>query len=274
MEIPFLAVAFMLFLAICMFYGQVIYKKRGLEIGKTITILCGFTIIAIALYVNLVDPGIDKRGILREKKFQQAQLTILTKALSKTYSGSGKCLVVMEPASNDNEKYLQGLTETIITGSNEKISEVRFVNLYGDEKIDDMEMPMEIYEKKAEDFNKIFKENNDCDLIILFTPLPYETKELYKINHFTLIEEDGEWVKDPNYKYPIIGLFNDSIYGINSIIEEKLISAVTMWKNKPNMKDIDVPENAQEAFDMRYLLITSENIVTMKATHPQIFPKD
>jgi hypothetical protein len=274
MEIPFLAVVLMLFLAICMFYGQVIYKKRGVEIGKTITIFCGFTIIAIALYINLVGPGVDKRGILREKKFQHAQLTILTKALSKTYSGSGKCLVIIESHHNGNEEYLQELTEKIITGSGEKISEVRFVSLHDDEKGDDMEMPMEVYEKKAEDFNKIFKENNDCDFIILFAPLPYETKELYKISHFTLIEEDGEWVKDPNYKYPIIGLFNGSIYGISPIIEEKLISAVTMWKNKPNMKDIDVPEDTQEAFNMRYLLITPENILTMKATYPQMFPKD
>ena len=64
----FFAVAFMLLLAVCMFYGQSLYKKKGVEGGKTITIICGvrrehqLNIYDIKkdLVQTLVELGIDK----------------------------------------------------------------------------------------------------------------------------------------------------------------------------------------------------------------------
>ena len=63
MDIPFAAVAFMMLLAVCMFYGQVLYKKKRVEGGKTLTIVCGILIVLTALYINLFKSTTDSASI-------------------------------------------------------------------------------------------------------------------------------------------------------------------------------------------------------------------
>ena len=142
----------------------------------------------------------------------------------------------------------------------------------GDEAL----MEEAMMENTAEDFNKILKANEDCDVVIIMVPLPNSPDELLKMDLFTMIQDpddETKTIKDPKRKYPLVGVFNGYIGNLEPFFLDGLISAMSLWKPDPQIDELPVPENVKAAFDKRYLIVTSENIIGIKQQFPSLFPK-
>ena len=271
----FFAVAFMLLLAVCMFYGQSLYKKKGVEGGKTITIICGLLIIMTAIYINLLKSDVDHSAIDREKAYQRAQAIVLSNTLTNMYVGGGKCLVIHNTVSDKHKEEVMKLINSFKEGFGGKVSEMVPVPIKeypGDEAL----MEEAMMENTAEDFNKIIKANTDCDLIIIMVPLPNSPEELLKMDLFTLVQDpddEKKWIKDPTKKYPLVGVFNGYIGNLEPFFLDSLIGAMSLWKPDPEIDELPVPENVKTAFDKRYLIVTPDNIIGIKQKFPSLFPK-
>ena len=280
---PVTSIVIMLILAATMFYGQMQYKKKGAEWGKLVTIVCGFSIIGTALYTNLCSSGIDYHALDIERQYQQVQLKYLAANLAKKYTGNGSCLIIHDPTDEKGMKYIDQMVQAIEEGFGEKLTLVRPVPIKGfpqegedDEELSE-EFMMEMYEVTAEQFNQVIKDNNDCDVIICLTSLPYSEEELYKISPFMMIEDEdnpGDWVKDPDKKYPLVGIFNGYIGNLAQLIDDDLIGAITLWKNKPDMTYKSIPDDLEEAFNKRFMLINAQNINELRKTNPKMFAQE
>ncbi|MCM8530848.1 MAG: hypothetical protein NE330_06790 [Lentisphaeraceae bacterium] len=275
MNSTFFAVAFMLFLAVIMFYGQIQYKKHKADWGKTLTIICGFIIIATAVWLNLFKSKVDNKAIEREKLYQNAQAMILANTLTNQYAGTGKCLVIHHPVDARNRKDVDRLILAFKDGFGGKLKDVKSVPI----KEYDMsaEMPEEaMMENTAEDFNKILNQYTDYDLVIFMVPLPYSKEELMKINIFKMIpdaEDNTKFVRDPSQFYPLVGVYNGYIGNLEELFYDDLIGAMSLWKPDPTIDELAVPDNVMDAFSKRYLIITPQTIKGIKDSYPKLFPK-
>ena len=271
----FFAVAFMLLMAVCMFYGQTLYKKRGVEGGKTLTIICGLMIIVTAIYINFVKDNVDHSAIEREKAYQRAQAIVLGNSLTNMYNGSGKCLVIHSSISEAHKEDMMKIIDSFKEGFGGKITEMVVVPI---KDFPDSEAMMEeaMMENTAADFNKVIKANSDCDVVIIMVPLPNSPLELEKLDIFKMIqdpENEEKLIKDPEKKYPLVGIFNGYIGNLEPFFLDNRIGAMTLWKPDPTIDEKPVPENVKEAFDKRYLVVSSDNIIMIKDKFPSLFPK-
>jgi hypothetical protein len=211
MNSTFIAVAIMLILAACMFYGQTLYKKHKVEWGKALTIICGIIIISTAIWLNFIRSEVDMKAIEREKLYQQAQALILANTLTNMYAGgSGKCLLLHHPTDTRNRVELDRLAEVFTRGFGGKVTEMRTVPIK-DYVLSDEMSEEAMMESTAEDFNKVLAANADCDIVILMVPLPYSKEELNGIDILRMIpdaDDPSKLKKDPSIKYPLVGIFN------------------------------------------------------------------
>ena len=271
----FFAVAFMLLMAACMFYGQSLYKKKGVEGGKTLTIACGVLIIITAIYINLLKSDVDHSAIDREKAYQRAQAIVLSNTLTNMYNGNGKCLVIHNTVSDSHKAEVMKLIDSFKEGFGGKVTDMVVVPIKeypGDEAL----MEEAMMENTAEDFNKVIAAHQDCDVVIIMVPLPNAPSELLKMDIFSLVqdpEDEEKWIKDPNKKYPLVGVFNGYIGNLEPFFLDNLIGAMSLWKPDPTIDEKPVPENVKEAFDKRYLIVTPDNIIGIKQKFASLFPK-
>ena len=271
----FFAVAFMLIMAACMFYGQSLYKKRGVEGGKTLTIICGLLIIVTALYINFLRSDIDHSAIDREKAYQRAQAIVLSNTLTNMYNGNGKCLVIHNHISETHREDIDKIIAAFKEGFGGKVNEM-VVKAIKDYPGDEAMMEEAMMENTAEDFNKVIRENSDCDVVIIMVPLPNSPEELFKMDIFKMVpspDDEEILIKDPSKNYPLIGVFNGYIGNLETFFLDELIGAMSLWKPDPTIDENPVPENVKTAFDKRYLIVTPDNIIGIKQKFPTLFPK-
>ncbi len=276
MEFPVTNIIFMLLLAGGMFYGQSVFKRKRAEWGKTLTIGCAISIILLTIWTNLREPNYGKMSEI-EKQYQAVQATVLAHNLANMYSGKGKCLVIHEPLLNKGSKeHVERMLAAFKNGFQNRVSEIRAVPIKpfmaGDDSIPE-EMLME---NKAEDFNKIIQANKDCDMLILLVPLPVSEADLFEMDPFLMIEDPdnpGGWIKDPKKDYPLVGVFNGFIGNSESLFHDKLLGAMSMWRPNSTIDEQPVPDDIQEAFNKRYIVVTKENISDVKEKYPKLFPK-
>lgn len=110
------------------------------------------------------------------------------------------------------------------------------------------EMPMPLYmSMTAEDFDKVIDRYPDAAVIISTIGLPSDLEKL-KI----LKNEDGP-------KILLLGLPSGPIPGLADLIRSGKISAV-VFSNPKARYDVPAPKNRNEAFDIRYVLVTKDNL--------------
>ena len=94
----FFSLAFMIILAVGMFYGQAQYKKKRAEWGKTLTIVCGILIIVTAVWTNLFSVGSEQREMMeRENEYMAIECQYMGNYLRTVYSGKNRCLIITDP---------------------------------------------------------------------------------------------------------------------------------------------------------------------------------
>ena len=266
----------MLLFAGGMFYGQSQFKRKRAEWGKTLTIGCAISIIILTIWTNLRSPD-DGGAREREKQYQVAHATVLANNLATMYSGKGKCLVIHQPVQGDSgNEYVERMLEAFKAGFQNRVSEVRAVPIK-DITIGQGEMMMEevMGDYKATDFNKIIQANSDCDMLILLVPLPFSEADLFEMDPFLMVEDPnnpGQWMKDPKKDYPLVGVFNGFIGNSETLFHDNLLGAMSMWRTNPVIDEKPVPEDVQEAFNKRYVVITKNNMEDVRSKYPKLFP--
>ena len=275
----FITLAFMIILAVGMFYGQAQYKKKRAEWGKTVTILCGILIIVTALWQNLCNLNtVDRGAIDRELAYQQAQCTYLGNYIKQTYGGSGSCLVILPPqtsqVSETSQKHRTSKLEALKQGLGPSISinAVPLKTIHPD-NMEEMDMGMGV---TAEDYNTLMESYPNTDLIIVLSPLPYGD-DIYNIKFFSMIQDPDDkenFIRDPEYNYPTVGILSGHMSEeVKQLFADELLSGMTCWSDKPVIDEEAVPEDLTTAFNKRYLLITVANIDQVEKDHPKLFPK-
>jgi len=271
----FIALAFMIILAVGMFYGQAQYKKKRAEWGKTVTILCGILIIITALWQNLCNLNTtNPEAIEREHAYQRAQCTYLANYIKQAYSGSGTCLVIMPPTESSASERSKEHKEMKIKALQEGLGSSITVKAVPLKNVDPSKM--EEMEVTAEDYNNLMESHSDADLIIILAPLPYGD-EIYKIKFFSMIvdpNDEENYIRDPQYKYPTVGILSGNMTEeVKQLFTDELISGMTCWSDKPVIDELPAPDDLAAAFEKHYLLITSGNIEKMEKSHPKVFPR-
>ena len=202
---------------------------------------------------------------------------ILANTLVNQYEGNGKCLVVHHPVDVRNTKDIDRLILAFKDGFETKVSDVKSVPIK--EYDMSLEMPEEaMMENTAEDFNTLLAKYPDYDMVIFMVPLPYSKEELGKIDIFSMVEaerEDGSitLIKDPDKKYPLVGIYNGYIGNLEELFAADMIGAMSLWKPDPTIDEKAVPDNVLDAFNKRYLIITPSAMEGIKETYPKLFPK-
>ena len=131
-------------------------------------------------------------------------------------------------------------------------------------------------EMTAEDFNKVIDANQDCDMVITLVPLPFSEDQLYQIGIFEMIPDEDDpsiYKRVPGKKYPLLGVYNGYVGNLEPLFYDGLIGAMSLWKPNPTIDEQPIPDSVQEAFNKRYLIITPQNIDSVKEKHPSLFPK-
>ena len=86
-------------------------------------------------------------------------------------------------------------------------------------------------------------------------------------------EDEEKMVKDPAEYHPLIGVYNGYIGNLEQLFKDDLIGGMSLWKPDPTIDEEAVPENVQEAFNKRYLIITPTTLEGIKESFPKLFPK-
>ena len=277
MEFPTTSIVMMLLLAGGMYYGQMQFKKKRAEWGKTLTIGCAMAIIVLTIWTNLFRSPISDDARIREQQYQAIQATILANNLATMYSGKGKCLVIHQPNySEATDEHVERMVNAFQDGFQNRVSEIRAVPIR-DVTPGGNHSEEEMSEFTAADFNKVIQANSDCDMLILLVPPPFSEAELFEMDPFLMIEDPdnpNRWIKDPQKDYPLVGVFNGFIGNSETLFHDKLLGAMTMWRPNPVIDEEPVPDDKQVAFEKRYMMITKNNIEDIRSKYPNLFPKE
>jgi len=207
------------------------------------------------------------------------QCVILAKSLVKDFDGEGKCLLIHHPISKVERKDLETQIKYFREGFGDTVSEIRPI------PIKDLHLDSEIYSEEAlfdlsaDDFNKVLRENSDCDIVITMVALPNSEDELYKMDCFTMIADPSKpanWIKDPKLNYPRLGIHNGYMGKLEALFLDGLIHSMSLWRPDPELKQTREELKKlpiQEQFDLRYLLIEKDNLEEIKSKYPKLFPK-
>lgn len=107
---------------------------------------------------------------------------------------------------------------------------------------------------KPEDFDKVVMKHPACNIIISLIGLPQKTKATNVLNN-------------PNKH---VALLMANLYDHASLISNGKIVAGIIWTHKPNFDVPPVKENIQESFNIRYLLVTPQNIKELCKKFPDL----
>ena len=232
--------------------------------GKLITPLCSLLIFLITILVSCeksLESKIHRSPHIREG----IQELILAQELVKDYQGNGKCLIIHIPNNELNNDYLKVQLENFKEGLGDKVNEIRTIPIW--HTIGGI--------PKIEDFNKILRSNQDCDLVIIAVPIPW-SEEILEIDPFKLIEDTqnpGKWIKDPNIAYPKLGIINGSLKHTDHLLKEELIHTMSIGKPVGDLgltRTELIKLSDREYFDLVYLIITPKNLSTVLKEYPAL----
>ncbi len=280
----------MIIAAIGMIFGAV-KMKQGMEWGKGVTVACAILvlILAVAHTKNKMGGGkISDKEIARiqqrEKMYQQVSAEKLARKMAAAYPGS-KAVIIRPMDLGFDMPDLENKIEGIKTGFGQDIEIIGILSPEVPQMlINEMEaMKKQYLEESGESevpedyvmsmglgmeygdmidvaqFNQLAKKiPDDADLVVLLTEFPYE------------LEKISLWSKKPRPK--VAGIVNSIPPKLDAAIEAGYITAVVLPKYDGDFTSKDIPDDIDERFDRRFLLVTAENIKDIVAKYPQLFP--
>jgi hypothetical protein len=160
----------------------------------------------------------------------------------KTLKPNGKLVVLAEADYATNET-VKRLVEAIKDGYG---SNVVVSSLDLPAANNEMDMPMSM-RMKAKDFDKFFKDNEDAGIIISVVGLPEDAPRM-------------KYWKNKKDRPVFFMLYdNGMVSGISGLIYKGDISGIVISSPDANY-EVDAPRDPSEAFKIRYVLVTKENV--------------
>lgn len=253
---------------------HVISKGKSAVISLFLSALAIASAVGILKYDGWVSARVRKRISAQERKYQSIGYKLFGQEIAKLHAGK-KLLIIsqkpfdftgaeFEPDNNQpsiSELQLSSLKEGIgsactVVAVKEVIPEM------GDEIMD--YSPKSKFAKRgpilsAKTIDSLMEQYQQVDAIVLLVGLPADYKDM-KI-----------WkIKDPQ-KRPALILANGSPYGLKKAIRRGFISIMLVNNFQANKFDAPVPDDETEAFNARFLLLTSKNLDEIEQKNPKIF---
>lgn len=209
-----------------------------------IVLVCGVTILSITFLSNETEKLIEN-----EMKFAKAASIMLGRDLAKRYPGKNALVVVEKnyEKSKRQKEMVDGLKEGM--GSTVTVKAVDYVKVPPPEGVtnpEELEM-MPMWEMmRAEHFDNLVKEHEDCNLIISLIGLPYDVGEM------------SIWTMDEKDRPKVALLFAD-VHALRRAIQADYLIALTY---KPGVKfsEDPAPKDPEKAFDLRYIILSKDNV--------------
>lgn len=237
-------------------------KQKTNANAQTYAIICLVVVFICAITV-MVQTGVFGEGgethrlIQNELAYSKARAVIVGQHLATKYPGS-KALVITdgsEPLNKSQEQLLEGFKQGI--GSAIIIESAEGLPIDKNPKKPEDYRPMEEMMSAAL-FDKLIAKHPNCTLVVSLIGLPYD------VPNMTL------W-KMPESARPKVALLTGDIHQLKAaIMASYIVAAVSM---RPDLKNIEekAPSDPKKAFDIRYLLITPENVAKIATDHKGIF---
>lgn len=237
-------------------------KQKTNANAQTYAIVCLVVVFICAIAV-MVQTGVFGEGgetnrlIKNELAYSKSRAVIVGQHLAEKYPGS-KALVITDgsnPPNKSQEQLLEGLKEGI--GSAIAIESAEGLPIERNNMKPEEYRPMEEM-MSAVLFDKLISRHPNCNLVISLIGLPYDVPNM------------ALW-KMPEATRPKVALLTGDIHQLKAAIMAKyIVAAVSM---RPDLKNIEekAPSDPKKAFDIRYVLITPENVAKVATDYKGIF---
>lgn len=255
----------MILMAISAFLGILFCHKKGSEIKYSKPIIgLLFIVLIISSYVfysNLIN-GNEGSQIEDEKRYIKAKYFVLGNELAKKLPEAKVLFIIGDKneATGQSESYDHKLLmEHLVEGFGDKIKDTKIITTPHYEIMktvieDHNNAYSYITENEkfwsAKQFNDIITQNNDRDLIITFVELPLDKRKIKIWKDYERKPKDT----------PKLVFFPEKseISTFAPFLHNGLIPALVI--NKSNIMKTTTPASLSDCFELRYDLITKENL--------------
>ena len=219
-------------------------KQRTNPSMQTFAVII-FVFVVIAGILLMRDLGVF--GVNNAKRFETERTFYASRGYVagdylKTLKPNGKLVLLAEADYATNET-VKRLVEAIKDGYG---SNVVVASLDLPAGNNEMDMPMSM-RMRAKDFDKFFKDNEDAGIIISAVGLPEDAPRM-------------KYWKNKKDRPVFFMLYdNGMVSGISGLIYKGDISGIVISSPDANY-EIDAPRDPSEAFKIRYVLVTKENV--------------
>lgn len=229
-------------------------KKQGghSKIGAfcSIGIILFATVLMFSKFVFTAKTVDDFRT--EENHFAKASALMLGEIFAKKCPNS-KALIIVRKGYEKNRRK-DALLDALEDGFGDKIEIKKIVFI--DEGMPENSADGDIM--KAVNFDKILEANQDCEVVISTIGLP--------------LDVDNMKIWDKKIKdRPKIGLLNVYVPVVRNAIKAEYISAAVISRPKAVIDGKKLPEDLKKVFDLRYLMITPENVDDINVKNPGLF---
>jgi len=254
-------------------------QKAGVRWGKPMAIACALLALLVALSHTASQRGPSIKNIVnREMAYQRVSARKLGMHLAQKYANSNAIIIVQPSVTGGDADRENALVE----GLKEEMEDA--INIVGEVSPDipaaakqafAMEMPPEgeeggeagaemlpplEYWFTAELFDKLVKRHcKQADLIITTIGLPQDLKKM------------KFWMMKNRPKLAVAG---GSVYELKKPIKAKAVVAAITYSPQAVYEDKPPPDDLEEAFKKRFLMVTPENIDQIASQYPDLFMKD
>ena len=238
-------------------------KQRTYPNAQTFAVFLLLIVVACGVYI-LYKTGTfgdteTERLILNELKYAKAKSIVFGTALKKEFP-EARVLVISDRNYEKNERQ-KSLVESLKEG----------LGMITPVEVDTLEMPvnktgmmpeeMEMLPLEemmtAQDFDKIIAKHPKCNLIISMIGLPRDASTM-KL-----------WTQQS--ARPALALLNGDVHSLKNAITAGYINAVVIYRPGVKFTEDACPEDPQEAFDQRFIIVTPKNIEELSLKYKNLF---
>ena len=220
-------------------------KQRTNPSMQTVAVII-FVFVVIAGILLMRDLGVF--GVNNSKRFETERTFYASRGFVagdylKTLKPNGKLVILAEPDYATNET-VKRLVEAVKDGYG---SNVVITSLDLPPVQNEMDMPMSM-RMRAKDFDKFFEKHSDAAAVISAIGLPEDAVRM-------------KYWKSSKDKRPVFFLLYDSglVSGIGTLIKKGDIAGLVISSPKANY-EASAPSDPKKAFDIRYILVTKDNV--------------
>lgn len=239
-----------LILAVIAFFATVLFSKKKKMSLMFVSVVALFVCVGFSIYAA---SGTFRTGKMTTERFESIRGEYLAKYLNEHYAGKS-ALVIIDTQTTENI-FNKKMYDAFL-------KELKSVNIVATETLQllrpSKENPMPREEIPAYEFNQVFTNNKNVDLIICFSELPGDLMGTGALNIWGM--------KDA----PKLVLVARTVSYLKPFFEKGAIAGAIVPKQNYN-PETKIPSKFQDAFDSRYIMVTPENLEECAAKYDFLF---